>query len=409
MPSSVRSRRWWVALLWLVCLPAWAQLDVWFEVDLREEIAAGRFDAARDTVTLRGGAPPLVWQRGWPMKPLGDGRYEARVPFDALPFGGQPVAHKFRIERPGQGADAGWEPGRNRAALIEGAAPRIVRRFGAEPPAPPPRITGTVLKVEHTASAHALARPVWVWLPPGYDSEGARPALRYPVLYLLDGQNMFDGSSAGAEWMVDETAQRLVLAGQVQPMIVVAVPSGPDRIDELTPTAGRMDGARRGGGGPAFARYLLDELKPAIDRRFRTRPEAASTAIGGSSLGGLFALWVALHHAERIGAALVVSPSVWWDDGFAERDVRGWRAQAGIQRPRLWLDIGGQEGEGAVAGVQRLRDTLQARGWMPGTHLAYLEAPDARHDELSWAARVEGMLKFLYNDSPHEPTPEPRP
>lgn len=403
----MRSRFAWAALLLCLCLPAWAQIEAVFEVDLRDEIAAGRFDAVRDSVTLRGGVPPLLWHRGLPMKALGDGRYEVRVLFDTPPFGGQPVPHKFRIERPGEGGDAGWESGRNRAVLLEGAAPRFARRFGAEPPPPAPRITGTVLTVEPGPAAHALARPVWVWLPPGYDSA---PARRYPVLYLLDGQNVFDGTSAGAEWMVDETAQRLVLAQQVQPMIVVAVPSGRDRVDEYTPTPGRMDGARRGGGGPAFARYLLDDLKPVIDARFRTRPDAAGTTVGGSSLGGLLSLWIALHHGDRIGAALVVSPSVWWDDGFIERDVHQWTLPKGGQRPRLWLDIGGQEGPGAVSAVRRLRDALIARGWMfPGPHLAYLEVADARHDELSWAARVEDMLKFLYNHPPPEPIQEPRP
>lgn len=405
MPSSVRSRLLALLLLLVAALPARAQVEVVFEADLRAEIAAGRFDTKRDGVSVRGGLPPLNWGLGLPMKALGDGRYEARVRFAAPPFGNQPLAHKFRIEKPGQGGDEGWEAGRNRAALIEGASPRIARLFGAEPPVPLPRVTGTVLTVEPPAGAASPpARPVWVWLPPGYD---AAAALRYPVLYLLDGQNVFDWRSAGAEWMVDETAQRLVLAGAVQPMIIVAVPSGRDRTDELTPTAGRIDGRRRGGGGPAFARWLLDGLKPAIDARFRTKPEPAGTAIGGSSFGGLFALWFALHHADRVGAALVVSPSVWWDDGFLERDARQWSPPPGIQRPRLWLDIGGQEGPGAVPAVQRLRDTLLARGWAAGPQLAYLEAPDAGHDELAWAARVEGMLKFLYPLT-NETTQEPR-
>jgi predicted alpha/beta superfamily hydrolase len=393
MLSSVRSELRQLALLAaLLALPAaQAQVTARFEADLRAEIAAGRFDPARDALSLRGGAPPLSWQRGVAMSALGDGRYAAEVRFDAAPYGGQPVPHKFRIEKPGQGADDGWEPGRNRAALLDGPAPRIARLFGAEPPAPPPRITGTVLNFDPGPARHALARPVWVWLPPGYDSAVAQ---RYPVLYLLDGQNVFDGSRAGAEWQVDEAAQRLVLAGTVAPLIVVAVPSGRDRIDEYTPTAGPMNGARRGGGGPAFARYLLEDLKPAIDKRFRTRPEAASTAIGGSSLGGLFSLWLALHHGDQVGAALVVSPSVWWDEGFAVRDASQWLPGSGT-RPRLWLDIGGQEGEGAVPAVRRLHEALLSRGWTAAT-LSYLEVPDARHDELSWAARVEGMLKFLH-------------
>lgn len=384
--------------------PAWAQLSLAFEADLRAEIAAGRFDPARDGVSLRGGLAPLSWQAGLRLQPLGEGRYGLTVVFAAGAGGGQPLQHKFRIEKPGQGADQGWEPGRNRLALLDGSALRVARVFGAEDAPLPPHWAGTVLEIDPGPARHAPARPVWVWLPPGYERE---PARRWPVLYLLDGQNVFDARSAGAEWQVDETAQRLALAGAWAPRIIVGVPSGRDRIHEYTPTPGLIDGRRQGGGGPAFLRYLLDDLKPAIDARFRTKPGRADTALGGSSLGGLFALWAALHQADRFGAALVVSPSVWWDGGFAERDARQAALPAGT-RPRLWLHIGGREGPGAVPAVQRLRDALRERGW-GGTDLAYSEVPDAGHDEVSWAARVEDMLKFLDSADAKSPHPqEPR-
>lgn len=397
----------WVAALLLAALPAWAQRDVVFEADLRAEISAGRFDPERDTLGLRGAVPPMSWHSSLPMRALGDGRYTLAVRFAEGAGGGQPLQHKFRRERPGQGDDEGWEPGRNRLAWIDGPTTRVARVFGAQDAPRPARYAGTVLQIDPGPVRIAPPRPVWVWLPPGYERE---PQRRYPVLYLLDGQNVFDPAEAGAEWQVDETAQRGVLAGTLQPRIIVAVPSGRGRLHEYTPTPGWVDAARRGeggpaqrtgGGGPVFVRYLLDELKPVIDARFRTRPERASTALGGSSLGGLLALWAALHHGDRIGAALVVSPSVWWDEGFAERDARQAPLPVG-PRPRLWLHIGGREGPGAVPAVQRLRDVLRERGWR-GTDLAYSEVPDAGHDEVSWAARVEDMLKFL--DTPDSAAP----
>lgn len=405
----------YAALVLSLVLPAataQAQVSVVFEADMRAAIAANRFDPARDTVGVRGGVPPLSWQRSIPMQPVGDGRYVAKVRFDAPPYGGQPVPHKFRIDRPGQGADDGWEPGRNHAAMLDNEAPRIARVFGASVAPPPPRRTGTIVTVETGPARHAPSRPVWVWLPPGYE---VAASLRYPVLYLLDGQNVFEAADAGAEWQVDETAQRMVIADEVSPMIIVAVPSGRDRIHEYTPTAGLMDAARRGrdgppqrvgGGGPSFARYLLEDLKPAIDQRFRTRPEAAATAVGGSSLGGLLALWMALHESDRVGAALVVSPSVWWDERFAEHDARQAPHPRGC-RPRLWLDVGGQEGEGAADAVRSLRDALRTRGWSEAS-MAYTEVSDGRHDELSWAARVPGMLRFLYG-KPSTHCTEPAP
>ena len=375
-------------LLWACTGWASAQVTARFEVDLAAEIAAGRFDPARDRVELRGGFPPLSWAGGLPLQREADARWSASVRFEHRPPGGQAVPHKFRIVRPG--ADDGWEPGRNHVALLDGDTPRIARAFGSEAAPAPSRITGSVVALHADRPG---ARPVWVWLPPGYERE---PQRRYPVLYLFDGQNQFDAREAGAEWQVDETAQRLVEAGAIAPFIAVAVASGSNRVLELTPTPG----GRGGGGLPAHAAWLLESLKPDIDRRFRTRPEPAHTAVGGSSLGGLASLWIALHRPDRVGAALVVSPSAWWDDFAPERDVLATRPPE--PRPRLWLDMGAHEGEGAFAASRRLRDALSSRGWA-GTQLAYVEDPEGRHDELSWAARVEAMLKFLY------PQPEGRP
>lgn len=374
-------------------------VSVRFEADLRAEVAAGRFDPARDRVELRGGFAPLSWARGLPAQPQADGRWTVSVDFPRRPAGGQPVPHKFRVVREGQGPDDGWEPGSNHVASLASPSPVVARVFGSEARPAPSRLTGTLITLEPEAGAtgnlHPLARPVWVWLPPGYGRDTAR---RYPVLYLHDGQNMFDARSAGAEWGVDETAQELVEARAVAPFIAVGVPTGRDRVRDLTPTVDRRHG---GGGLPAYAAWLLDELKPQIDRRFRTRPEPAHTAVGGSSLGGVASLWMALHRPDRVGAALVVSPSVWWDDFLPRRDVRATPAPAPL--PRLWLDMGAHEGEGVFAESRALRDALHARGW-GGTKLAYVEDPDGRHDELSWAARVDGMLKFLF-----PPNPEDRP
>jgi len=369
-------------------------VQVRFEADMRAEASAGRFDPARDRVELRGGWAPLSWQQGLPLQPLADGRWATTVTFARRPAGGQPVPHKFRLVRAGQGPDEGWEPGANHAAMLEGAAPAVARVFGSPAAPAPARLTGTILTLEPLPAGHPLARPVQVWLPPGYDQDTQR---RYPVLYLHDGQNMFDARAAGAEWQVDEAAQRGVLDGSIAPFIAVAVPSGRDRLAELTPTPG----GRGGGGLPAYGRWLLDGLKLAIDQRLRTRPEPAATAVGGSSLGGIASLWLALHRADVVGAALVVSPSVWWDGFLPRRDVLASPPPA--PRPRLWLDMGAHEGEGIFSESRALRDALRAQGWA-GTNLAYLEDPEGRHDELSWAGRVDGMLKFLF-----PPTPENRP
>ncbi|MDM4766013.1 alpha/beta hydrolase-fold protein [Pelomonas sp. SE-A7] len=380
---------------------AWAGHRVDFEIDLRAEIAAGRFDPARDQVGLRGSVAPLSWGRTLPAKPAAQGLYKLGVVFEQIPFGGQPLQYKFKIDRPGATPDNGWEDGRNHSLGFPSEQQQVARAFNAEPAKLPAQRTGQIDRLPPIASSHVSPRGLQVWLPPGYERE---PQRRYPVLYLHDGQNVFDADAAGAEWQVDETAQRLVLAGAIEPVIIVAVDSNSrDRFLDYTPTemlipaarSGRDKDERQGGGGPRYARYLVEDLKPFIDQRYRTRPEPASTAVGGSSLGGLISMWLLLHHGDTFGAGLVVSPSVWWDDMFLLRDVRT-TAPVGTARPRAWLDMGDHEGPGALVAARQLRDALLARGWQSGGTLGYMEQAGAGHDEAAWASRVEPMLRYLY-------------
>jgi predicted alpha/beta superfamily hydrolase len=367
------------------------------EIDMRAEIAAGRFDPQRgDQVGMRGAQAPLSWDRTSLAQAQGDGRYQLRLRFEQAPAGGQPLPYKFKIERQGASPDEGWEQGRNHALLLTEPSQRLARVFNTRSEdAPPLSRVGSIETHPALPSRHVGPRELQVWLPPGYADR--EPQRRYPVLYLHDGQNVFDAAAAGAEWQVDEQAQRLVESGTIEPFIVVAVASGPDRLQDYTPTRTQSaDGRVAGGGAPAYARYLIEELKPWIDARYRTKSGPASTAVGGSSLGGLVSLWLALHHRETFGAALVVSPSLWWDEMFALRDLQNLDLPADGQRPRLWLDMGGREGGQALTMVRRLRERLLQRGWRDGSTLAYLEVPEAGHDEAAWAARVAPMLRFLY-------------
>lgn len=234
-------------------------------------------------------------------------------------------------------------------------------------------------------------RPLLVYLPPAYDSATAR---RYPVLYLHDGQNVFDSATAyaGQEWQVDETAQQLITAGEIEPLIIVGVyNTGAQRVDEYTPTRD----ARRQAGGRAnlYGRFLLEEVKPFIDKRYRTLPGAETTALGGSSLGGLVTLHLGLKYPQVFSKLLVMSPSVWWDKSVILREVAALRAKPAT---RIWLDMGTREGHVALAQVRLLRAALMAQGWRLNADLHYLEARGARHTESAWAKRVAPALKFLF-------------
>jgi predicted alpha/beta superfamily hydrolase len=241
-------------------------------------------------------------------------------------------------------------------------------------------------------------RDVLVFLPPGYD---ANKKQRYPVLYLHDGQNLFDGATSfikGAEWHVDEAAQALIGSKAINPVIIVGIyNAGKDRIDEYTPTIDAK--YKMGGKADLYGRMIVEELKPFIDSRYRTLRDAKNTGLGGSSLGGLVSLYLALKYPNVFGEAAVVSPSVWWDKKVIVREVEAMKKRL---RLRIWLDTGTKEGgnkseaEETTANARQLRDALVAKGWKEGKDLKYFEAEGAEHNERAWAQRVEPMLRFLY-------------
>ncbi|HET9800756.1 MAG TPA: alpha/beta hydrolase-fold protein [Chthoniobacterales bacterium] len=243
-------------------------------------------------------------------------------------------------------------------------------------------------------------RDVLVYLPPGY-SRFSRT--RYPVLYLHDGQNVFDAATsfAGVEWGVDETAQRLIKQKAIEPLIIVAVANmGEERIHEYAPTAaviGPHDHPKKRSRGMAgmYGRFLIDELKPFIDRKYRTKPEAEFTGLGGSSLGGLATLAIGIIFSETFSRLLVMSPSVWWDD-FSILRLLGYIDQKPALK--IWLDMGTEEPEWKQ--VRDLRDALISCGWCHGIDLEYHEIPGAGHNEGAWAFRVEPALRFLFPPQP---------
>jgi predicted alpha/beta superfamily hydrolase len=267
----------------------------------------------------------------------------------------------------------------------------VIVELDAEEVERPHTLTGDIRTHEDFHSRYLEKdRTVLVYLPPDYDSATAD---RYPVLYLHDGQNVFDqATSFGDEWRVDETAQELITAGRIEPVIVVGIyNTGGHRVDEYTPTLS-ADG-KWGGHADDYGRMLVEDLKPFIDATYKTFPGAANTAIGGSSLGGLLTMHLGLRYPTAFGKLAVLSPSVWWDDRVILREVE---AIAGKRAQRIWLDAGVREGERVIGDSRLLRDALIAKGWVLGEDLEYFEAEDGEHNERSWGARVGPMLEFLF-------------
>jgi predicted alpha/beta superfamily hydrolase len=257
-------------------------------------------------------------------------------------------------------------------------------------------LTGNIRVHKDFRSRHLpAARDIIVYLPPGYEEQRRK---RYPVLYMHDGQNIFDGATSfipGGEWRLDETAQSLIQSGEIKPLIIVGVyNTGKERIDEYTPTQDAE--VKQGGRADLYGRLLVEELKPFIDSQYRTLRGPEHTGLGGSSLGALVSLYLGMKYPRVFGQLAIVSPSVWWDKRSMVRDVQ---ALARKTRTRIWLDIGTKEGRNptnTVNDARALRDALLAKGWKENADLKYFEAEGAEHNEKAWAERAPTMLRFLY-------------
>lgn len=232
-------------------------------------------------------------------------------------------------------------------------------------------------------------RDVLVWLPPGYDDGNA-----CPVLYMHDGQNLFEPDTAfqkGEHWRVGETAAELIEAGTIEPLIIVGIyNTGDHRKDEYTPT---YDARLGGGAADDYGRMIIEELKPLIDSTYHTRPDAESTGIGGSSLGGLVSLYLAFTHPHVFRRVAALSPSVWWNWRAILKTVRQARSKPPL---KIWLDMGTAEGTKGLDDARLLKAALVGLGFGPNGDLHYAEYEGATHSEAAWAERVGPMLKYLF-------------
>jgi len=251
------------------------------------------------------------------------------------------------------------------------------------------------LHLHRAFASHYLPgkRDLIVYVPPGYDCEAGRT---YPVLYLQDGQNLFDPRTSfipGRTWEVREHADAAIRAGEVEPLIVVGIyNTGDRRLAEYTHESDRQMG---GGEAAEYGLTLTREILPWIATRYRVRTDRESTGLGGSSLGGLVSLYLGLRYATWFGKLAVLSPSVWWNHksilGYVNEHAPGiW------DRPKLWLDVGDKEGKRTVHEVEMLNRRLKANHWRAGETLHFEKVHGGTHDESSWARRVRPMLRFLF-------------
>ena len=243
------------------------------------------------------------------------------------------------------------------------------------------------------------SRNVIVYLPPTYNAE---PGRKFPVLYLHDGQNLFDGRTSfvkGRTWEVREHADAAIEAGEVEPLVIVGIyNTGDRRLAEYTHEYNRQMG---GGEAEAYGLLVTRELMPWIANRYRVRTDRENTGMGGSSLGGLVTLFLGLRYPGHFGRLALMSPSVWWN----HKSILGYLNEHSPQlweRPRVWLDVGDHEGQRTLRDVEHLARRMKANGWRAGETLHFEKVHGGSHDEASWATRVRPMLRFLFPRSGSE-------
>jgi predicted alpha/beta superfamily hydrolase len=246
------------------------------------------------------------------------------------------------------------------------------------------------------------AREVCVYLPPSLATAfraGKAIDKRYPVLYFMDGQNVFDEKTSyiGVEWAADEALEKLAKDG-IEAIAVAVWNHGDDRMDEYNPWRSTLKWGGKsqpvGGKGDDYLEWLVGTVKPLVDRSFPTRAERMATGIIGSSMGGLIALYALFGQRAVFGLSGVMSPAVQWSDYRMVTLIE----ESPLPPSRIHLDMGWREWRGATRDARRVRDALITRGFVLDRDLHYVEERNARHNEAAWARRLPEALRFLLAD-----------
>jgi len=260
-------------------------------------------------------------------------------------------------------------------------------------------LTGNIRVHEHFYSRILNNnRHIFVYLPPSYTEANNR---RYPVLYVNDGQNLFDAETAfaGVDWGMDETLEFLIHNKLMKEIITVAIYNTPNRTDEYTHIPDPEEG---GGKAEYYAAFLINELKPFMDRRYKTSRNSDETGILGSSFGGLNALYIGWNYPDVFSIVGAISPSLWW----AEHDII--KLIAFSNQPygpsKIWLDMGTEEDDeedeeeiyNNIEQARILYNVLLSKGYTPGENLFYFEDEGATHDEWAWGNRIDSVLMALF-------------
>lgn len=308
-----------------------------------------------------------------------------------------------------------------RRSLVAGMSGIVLAGLSASAAyaAPQPDGNGHRVRIDAFSSQHVAARRVDIWLPPDY----ANGKKRFSVLYMHDGQNLFDpaDSTWNKVWAVDQHIEKLRAQRQIENVIVVGIWNTPLRTREYAPAdlVARLpeplqDKMLAYAGGPilsdGYARFLAEELKPYIDRTYRTRRGPEHAALMGSSMGGLISLYTLMRYPTVFGAAACLSTH-WplsvparggWEEADWRADIlgaeRAFLAESALnpKRHRLYFDYGTETLDALYEPYQQYVDqALSAKGFRFGENWVTHRFPGAAHEENAWNARLDTPLLFL--------------
>ena len=245
----------------------------------------------------------------------------------------------------------------------------------------------SVLPFEFMLEGLDRQRTVRLYLPPDYETS----TQAYPVLYMHDGQNLFDDATAYAgEWGVDESLNQLAASSSLR-LIVVAIDNGGDyRMNELSPWENKRFGEAQ---GKQYMDFIVDVVKPYIDSNYRTLADVQHTAIMGSSMGGLISHYAVHAYPQVFSKAGIFSPSYWYSTEVFEFTQQ----HKAALNAKLYVMYGDKEGDGMIADTDRMQRQLKAQGH-PSSHMVFKRVTGGEHNELLWRSEFAAAIQWLFAD-----------
>jgi alpha-glucosidase len=233
---------------------------------------------------------------------------------------------------------------------------------------------------------NGISHKVWIYLPPNYD----KTSKKYPVIYMHDAQNLFDvATSYAGEWEVDETLNKLYEKTGKGFIVVGIENGGEERINEYTPWKNEKYG---GGKGAIYMDFIMNTLKPYIDKNYRTKSQQKYTGLIGSSLGGLISYYGGLQYPKTFGKIGALSTSFW----FSEKVKDFTKENGNLKNVKLFLLVGGKEGDDTDKDTQKMEKLLLKTGFKPANLKTKIN-PEGEHNEAFWRSEFLEVVTWLYH------------